>query len=100
MFYRNRKRPKDVRIKLDLTKRRYGILKNAVDLAKEHQGLDYIFADVNCCLTVGFKDGTFNFFNDINNLKSMIIAIYLCIQGKSNPWDYITMARDLWLLKV
>ena len=72
MFYRNRKRLKDVRIKLDLAKRRYRILKDAIDLAKEHPDLDYVFSDVNCRLKVVFKDGTSNLFNDIDNLKSMI----------------------------
>ena len=49
MFYRNRKRLKDVRITLDLTRRRYGgTLKyvNAINLAKEHPDLDYVFAYV------------------------------------------------------
>ena len=64
MFYRNRKRLKYVRIKLDLTKRRYRILKEAIDLAKEHPDLDYVFTDVNCCLKVVFKDDTSNFFID------------------------------------
>ena len=72
MFYRNRKRLKDVLIKLDLRKRRYRILKDAIDLAKQRPDLDCIFADVNCRLKVVFKDGTSNFFNDIDNLKSMI----------------------------
>ena len=72
MFYRNRKRLKDVRIKLNLTKCRYRILKDAIDLAKEHPDLDYVFADVNCRLKIVFKDGTSNFFNNIDNLKSMI----------------------------
>ena len=75
MFYRNRKRPKDVRIKLDLTRRRYGgILKyvNAIDLAKEHPDLDYVFAYVNCRFKIVFKDRTSNLFNYIDNLKSMI----------------------------
>ena len=72
MFYRNTKRLKDVRIKLDLTKRRYRILKDAIDLAKGHPDLDYLFVDVNCCLKIAFKDGTSNFFNGIDNLKSMI----------------------------
>ena len=72
MFYRNRKRLKDVRIKLHLAKRRYRILKDPIDLAKEHPDLDYIFADVNCRLKVIFKDSTSSFFNGIDNLKSMI----------------------------
>ena len=71
-FSRNRKRLKDVRIKLDLTKRRYRILKDAIDLGKEHPDLDYVYADVNRRLKVAFKDGTSNFLNHIDNLKSMI----------------------------
>ena len=29
-----------------------------------------------------------------------LIVIYLCIHGKCNPWDYVTMARDVRLFKV
>ena len=72
MFSRNRKRLKDVRIKLDLTKRRYKILIDAIDLAKEHPDLNYVYAGINCRLKVVFKDGSFNFLNDIDDLKSII----------------------------
>ena len=66
MFYKNKKRFKDVRIKLDFTKRRYRILKDAIDLPKEHPDLDYVFADFNSHLKVVFKHG------DIDHLNSMI----------------------------
>ena len=65
-------RIKDIRIKLDLTKRRYRVLKDPIDLAKEHPDLDYVYVYVNCRRKVVFKDGTSKFFNDIDNLKSMI----------------------------
>ena len=52
MFYRNRKLLKDVGIKLNLTKRRYGILKDVIDLAKEDPDLASIFTDVHCRLKV------------------------------------------------
>ena len=55
MFYRNRKR-----------------LKDAIDLAKEHPDLNYVYADVNCRFKVVFKDGSSNCFNDIDDLKSII----------------------------
>ena len=55
MFYRNRKHLKDIHIKLDLTKREYGILKDAIDLAKEHPDLDYVFADLNAALRLCSK---------------------------------------------
>ena len=48
------------------------ISKEFLALAKEHSDLDYVFADVNCRLKVVFKDSASNFFNDIDNLKSMI----------------------------
>ena len=75
VFHRNRKSLKDVNTKFDLTERRYGILKDAIDLAKEHsdlEDLEYVFADANCRLKVVFKDGTTNSFNDIDNLNSVI----------------------------
>ena len=31
---------------------------------------------------------------------SQLIVIYLCIHGKSNPWDYVPMRRDVRLFKV
>ena len=52
-----------------MTKRGYRVLKDAIDLAKEHPNLDYVYADVNCCVKVVFKDSTSNFFMDIDNLK-------------------------------
>ena len=32
--------------------------------------------------------------------KHFIFVIYLCIHGKYNPWDYVTMKRDVRLFKV
>lgn len=55
-----------------MKKGRYRTLKDAIHLAKEHPGLDYVFTDVNCRLKVVFKDGTSDFFNDVDNLKSMV----------------------------
>ena len=62
IFYRNRKRLKDVRTKLDFSKRRYGILKDATDLAKEHTDLDCVYADIDYHIKVVFKGGASNFF--------------------------------------
>ena len=65
LFYQKRKNFKDVRIKLDFTKGRYGILKDAIDL-------DYVYADVNSQFKVIFKDGSSTVFTDIDNLRSII----------------------------
>ena len=72
LFYRKQENLKDVRIELDLTKRQCGILKDAIDLIKEHPDLDYAYADVNCRLQVIFKDGSSKFFVGSDNLKSLI----------------------------
>ena len=71
-IYRNRNIFKDVRVKLDLTKRRYNILKSARSIADEKQDVNYVFADVNCRLKVVFKDGTSEFLKNILELNEVI----------------------------
>ena len=63
---------KDVRVKLDLTKKRYNILKSARSIADEKQDVNYVFADINCRLKVVFKDGTSEFFKDVSELNDLI----------------------------
>ena len=58
LIYRNRNILKDVRVKLDLTKKRYNILRIARSIADEKQDVKYVFADINCRLKAVFKDGT------------------------------------------
>ena len=60
--YRNRKKSKSLRYKIDLTKRRVNLLAKARQSTKHMDGIDYIFADINCRLDVKFNDGKFNFF--------------------------------------
>ena len=48
----------------------YNILKRSI--ADEKQDVIYVFADVNCRLTVVFKDGTSEFFKDISELNELI----------------------------
>ena len=63
---------KDVRVKLDLTKKRYNILKSASSIADEKQDVNKVFADINCRLKVVFKDGTSEFLKDISELNELI----------------------------
>ena len=67
-IYQNRNILKDVRVKLDLPKKRCNILKSARSIADEKQGVNYVFADINCRLKVVFKDGTSEFFKELNEL--------------------------------
>ena len=63
---------KDVRVKLDLAKKRYNIFKSARSIADEKQDVNYVFADINCRLKVVFKDGTSEFFKDVSELNELI----------------------------
>ena len=72
LIYRNRNILKDVRVKLDLTKKRYNILRIARSIADEKQDVKYVFADINCRLKAVFKDGTSEFFKDISELNELI----------------------------
>ena len=79
MFYRAKNKLKrGVRIKLDLTKSRYDLLKRANDHVKEVPSIKFCYADVNCCLMVKFndenqKDIFFSSFNDFRNILDMEI---------------------------
>ena len=72
LFYQNRNKLKGVRIKLDLTKKRYNVLRSARSIANENQDISYVFAGINCRLKVVFQNGTSNFFKDIIELNELI----------------------------
>ena len=61
-----------VRVKTDLTKRRYEVLKKAINLVNANNDVDYVFTDVNCQLKVVSKDKRSSFFNDIDHLKKLL----------------------------
>ena len=71
MVYRKRKDCVNCRITLDLTKTRMDILKEAIDLARESDHISYAFADINCSLCVKLTNGSFKFFNTIDDLNNL-----------------------------
>ena len=79
MFYRAKNKLKrGVRIKLDLTKSRYDLLKRANDHLKELPFIKFCYADVNCRLKVKFndenqKDIFFSSFDDFRDIVDMEI---------------------------
>ena len=79
MFYRAKNKLKrGVRIKLDLTKSRYALLKRANDHVKEVPSIKFCYADVNCRLKVKFndenqKDIFFSSFDDLRDIVDMEI---------------------------
>ena len=71
-FYRSRGKLKDkIKIRIDLTKRNYNVLKKSIDLIYESEKKDvYVFADINCRLKIvdiGSKEESF--INSIDDAK-------------------------------
>ena len=74
-FYYARNSLKNVKVKLDLTKERYGIYKEALDLVENHSKVSYAMVDINCRLKVVLKNGKGIFFTDIESLKNILEEI-------------------------
>ena len=70
--HQDRNKLKCVKIKLDIVKKRYNILRTTGSIADENQDVKYVFVDINCPLKIVFKDGTSEFFKDITELNELI----------------------------
>ena len=79
MFYRAKNKLKrGVKIKLDLTKSRYNLLKTANDHVKEVPSIKFCYANINCRLNVKFndenqKDIFFSSFDELRDIADMEI---------------------------
>ena len=79
MFYRAKnKLKKSLRIKLDLTKSKYDLLKRAKDHVKEVPSIKFYYVDKNCCLEITLndekqKDIFFSSFDDLRDIIDMEI---------------------------
>ena len=57
------------------------ILKEAIDLARESDHISYAFADINSSLCVKLNNGSFKFFDtvdDLNKLQDFILIFCAC----------------------
>ena len=73
--YRTRKHKADIAIHLDLTKRRYLLLKDAYGKAKNCASVDFACADINCSLCLRLKHGNWKFFNSIEKPERLLLGI-------------------------
>ena len=76
MFYRaENKLKRGVRIKLDLTKSRYDLLKRPNDHEKEVPSIKFCYVDINCRLKVKFNDENQKgiFFSSFDDLRDILI---------------------------
>ena len=70
----NPKLKRGVKIKLDLTKSRYNLLKRANDHVKEVPSIKFCYADINCRLMVEFNDENQKdiFFSSFDELRDIV----------------------------
>ena len=57
---------------VDLTKRRYMLLREARELIKNNDYIDFAFADINCSLGFRYKNGSFRYFSSENEFHNLI----------------------------
>ena len=41
-------------------------------LIKDNPNVSYVYADINCSLGIKFKNGSFKYFNSLNELHSLL----------------------------
>ena len=72
MFYHRKNPKRNVKVKLDLTKKCYLIFTEAMQLVKDKKAVKFVMADMNCCLKLVFKDDNSLFFTDCDNLDDIL----------------------------
>ena len=70
--YRARKKSKDLKYRVDLTKRRLSLLAKAREMTKGIPEVDFAFSDVNCKLAFRLTSGEFKFFNSETEIANVI----------------------------
>ena len=56
---------KSFSVSVDLTRRRYMLLRKARELIKNNDDTDFTFADINCSLRFRYKNCSFRYFHDL-----------------------------------
>ena len=59
-------------VSVDLTRRRYLLLKTAKGIIKDNPDISYVYLDINCSPGIKFKNGSFKYFNSLNELHSSL----------------------------
>ena len=77
--YKARKHKSDISVQLDLTKRRYDLLKEACTRIKGADSVEYAFANINCSFGLHLKNGRFKCFNSSEELDMALAEVWLCL---------------------
>ena len=76
-LYKSRKNDNnnEKKIHLDITKNRLNLLDEAKKLINDDSNIDFVFADINCNTVAKMKNGSFVFFNDINQFYKIVNGV-------------------------
>ena len=77
LFYRNRQKlqNKNVKVHLDLTKKRLSTLIEARSYIHDFNFTEFVYADINCRLKLRCKDGKEYFFDSLPGLQNLVLDI-------------------------
>ena len=73
--YKERKKLKSLKIRLDLTPRRASLLSKAVSVIEDNPTVEFAFANINCRLAIKLSDGNVRYFNSEEDLMARIPSI-------------------------
>ena len=71
-FYKKRKNLATAKVHLDLTKYKYNLLTIARNKVRGNELVDFVFADVNCALSIRLASGAFKFFKNEEQLDKIL----------------------------
>ena len=73
-FENGKKKPceSSLSVSLDLTKRRYNLLKLAQGIVEEMDNVSFVSANVSCSLAISFKNGIIKHFNSEYEFRSLL----------------------------
>ncbi len=72
LVYRNRiekNKVGNVKVRLDLTRKRLSVLRDAKEFIKGRNDVEFVFADINCSLVAKMNNGKFIFFDSVHTLE-------------------------------
>ena len=86
-------------MKLDLTKKRYEVLRKAREIVEEIDNISFVYADINCRLKVRFRDNSELFF------EKKLIELYDLIEKECEQcFSFFTIHflvfLTLWVLSL
>ena len=73
--YRARKPNSNISVHLDLTKRRYLLLKDACNKVKDDDRIDFVCAGINFSLCLDLKNGKWKFLNSSEELGQLLLDL-------------------------